>query len=352
MVTEKELSLKRAVPFLLAGILVFVVYIHFFVGIPEIIATLKNVNLVWYSIAIVVLFLNMFVGALAWQFFLRSLAVKVSVQKTFLFSWIGSFVDLLVPAESITGDAARIYMMTKESGENAGKVVASVVSSRILAMAISLGSLVFSCVAVYTIQYSLPTFILNLVLLIIIGTVIVLILIFLCILDETRTQRIIDTTLRFLLCISRGRLKLDSARSKATKAIGAFHGSIGVLLHNPKTLVPPIFFGLISWLLSIIISYLVFVSLDQPVDFILITIVFSVSVNIQSIPLGIPGEVGLVEIVMSSLYGLLGMEAGIATAATVLLRLLTVWFRMFIGFLAVQWIDLKDLVKSLRQDFF
>jgi uncharacterized membrane protein YbhN (UPF0104 family) len=72
----------------------------------------------------------------------------------------------------------------------------------------------------------------------------------------------------------------------------------------------------------------------------------------QSIPVGIPAEVGLVEIVMSSLYGLLGVDAGIAIAATILTRLLLVWLRMLVGLIAVQWIDLKDLAKNLRQDLF
>ncbi len=352
MVTEKGLSLKRTVPFLLAGILIFLAYIYFFVGITEIVAIIQSVNLFYYGIAVGVLFLNMLVNSLAWQYFLRPLSVKVPLRKTFLFTWIGIFVDLLVPAESISGDASKVYLMTKESGENAGKVVASVVSYRILAMTISLGSLIFSSIALYTIQYELPAFVLNLVLLIIVGTGITLVFIFLCILKETLTQRIIDAVLRFLAFITRGRLKLDSMRTKATKALSAFHGSIGILLKNPKSLGPPVFFALVSWLLSVLLAYLVFVSLGQQVDFILIMVVHSISVNIQSIPLGIPAEVGVVEIVMTSLYGLLGVEAGIAAAATVLIRLLSVWLRIIVGFLVIQWIDLKDLAKNLRQDLF
>jgi uncharacterized protein (TIRG00374 family) len=352
MVTEKDLSLKKAVPFLLVGILIFVAYLYFFVGIPEIVTIIKRVNLFYYGLAVAVLFLNIFVGSLAWQYFLRPLSVKVSIRKTFLFTWIGNFVDLLVPAESISGDASKVYLMTKESGENAGKVVASVISHRILAMIISLGSLIFSSAVLYTIQYELPAFVLNLVLIIIVGTAITLLVIFLCILKETLTQRLIDAVLRFLSFATRGRLKLDSMRTKATKALIAFHGSMGFLLKNPKCLVPPVFFALVSWLLSILLSCLVFVSLGQQVDFVLITIVYSVSVNIQSIPVGIPGEVGLVEVVMSSLYGLLGVEVGIAAAATLLIRLLWVWLRIAIGFVAVQWIDLKDLARNLRQDLF
>jgi uncharacterized protein (TIRG00374 family) len=350
MVTDKGLSLKRTVPFLLIGILVFVVYIYFFVGINELIAILRGVNLLYYSLAIAVLILTMLGNAMTWQYFLRPLAVKVPIRKTFLFTWIGAFVDLLVPAESISGDASKLYLMTKESSENAGKVVASIVSHRILAMVISLGSLIFSSIVLYTIQYELPAAVLNLVLLIIIGTGISLFFIFLCVLKEKWTQKIVDTVLRFLAYVTRGRLNIYNLRAKAAKTLNAFHSSIVILLKKPSNLVAPIFFAVVSWLFSIFISYLVFVSLGQEVDFVLITIVYSVSVNIQSIPIGIPGEVGLVEIVMTSLYGLLGVEAGIAAAATVLIRLLTVWLRMVIGVIAVQWIDLKDLAKNLRQN--
>ena len=352
MFSEKGLSLKRTVPFLLIGILIFLVYLYFFADISQTIAIIQGVDLFYYSIAVAVLFLIMIINALTWQYFLRPLLVKVSFRKTFLFTWIGVFADLLVPAESLSGDASKVYLMTKESGENAGKVVASVVSHRILAMIISLGSLIFSSIILYAIQYELPAFVLNLVLIIIVGTGVALFFISLCILKETLTQRIIDAVIRFLAFVSRGRLKLDSMRTKATNVLSAFHGSIVVLLKNPKNLVAPVFFSLVSWIFSILLSYLVFVSLGQQVDFVLITIVYSISVNIQSIPIGIPAEVGLVEIVMTSLYGLLGLDAGIAAAATVLIRLLTVWLRIIIGIVAVHWIDLKDLAKNLRQDLF
>jgi len=352
MVTEKGFSLKGTVPFLLAGILIFVAYLYLFGDMPKTIAIIQTVDLFYYGLAIVVLFSDMVFASLAWQYFLRPLSVKVPFRKTFLFTWIGIFVDILVPAESISGDASKVYLMTKESGENAGKVVASVVSHRILAIIISLGSLIFSSIALYTLQYELPAFVLSLILLIIIGTGITLFFIFLCILKETLTQRIIDAVLRFLSFVTRGRLKLSSMRTKATKALSTFHGSIGILLKNPKSLVPPVFFALVSWFLSVLLSYLVFVSLGQHVDFLLIAIVYSISVNIQSIPLGIPAEVGFVEIAMTSLYCLLGVEAGIAAAATVLIRLLTVWLKIIVGVTAIQWIDLKELAKNLRQDLF
>jgi len=99
------------------------------------------------------------------------------------------------------------------------------------------------------------------------------------------------------------------------------------------------------------LSYLVFVSLDQQVDFAIIVVVYSVSVTLQSIPLGIPGEVGVVDTAMAWLFTLLTVESAVAAAATVLIRLLLVWLRIIIGFVAVQWIDLKDLAKGISKRF-
>lgn len=352
MVTETGLSVKRSLLFLLAGILIFVVYLHFFVGIPTFLDIIKTVNLVYYGFAVVFLVLSMFFGALAWQYLLRPLSVKVSFRKVFLFNWIGSFVDLLVPAESIGGDVAKVYLLSKEPGATVGKLVASVVGQRILSILMTLGSLVFGSVVLYTVKYDLPASVLNLVLLITVGTVFGLLFILLCVLKKGLALRMVGALFRFAFFVTRGRLRLDGLRAKALEVLESFYVAMGDLLRNPKTLVLPILFSLVSWMLSIFVSSLVFVSLGQQVDFVLITIVYSVSVNIQSIPLGVPGAVGIVEVVMSSLYGLLGVEAGVAAAATVLIRLLWVWMKLVVGFVTVQYLDLKNLAEKMRQSLF
>ncbi|HDQ05317.1 MAG TPA: flippase-like domain-containing protein [Candidatus Bathyarchaeota archaeon] len=350
MVTESGLKLRKTVPFLLLGVLVFVAYLHFFVGIPEILAIIRHVDLFCYGLAVAVLFLNMAVNSLTWQYLLSPLSVKVSFRKNFLFTWIGFFVDLLVPAESISGDATKAYLMTKESNENGGKVLASVVSHRILLMVTALVSLIVSFVWLYVLNIEVPVLVSGLVLLIIVGTAVSLFFIFLFSLKERLAQKLIDAVLRFVSFVTRGRLDIDRLRATAVKALSAFHGSIDVLLRKPRSLVLPIVFSVIGWFFSVLLSYLVFVSLGQHVDFAVIVVVHSVSMSIQSIPLGIPGEVGVVDTAMTWLFTLLTVESVVAAAATVLIRLLWVWLRIAIGFVAVQWIDLKDLAEHLRKD--
>ena len=350
MVTESGLKLKKTVPFLLLGVLIFVVYLHFFVGIPEILAIIQRVNLFYYGLAVAVLLLNMAINSLTWQYLLLPLHIKVSFRKTFLFTWIGFFVDLLVPAESISGDATKAYLMTKESGENGGKVLASVVSHRIMLMVTATVSLIVSFLWLYVLKIEVPVLVSGLILLIFVGTAISLFFIFLFSLKEKLAQRLIDVSLRFVAFVTRGRLNINRLRATAIKALTAFHDSIDILRKNPRSLVPPIIFSLIGWFFSVLLSYLVFVSLGQHVDFTIIVVVHSVSVSIQSIPIGIPGEVGVVDTAMAWLFTLLAVESAVAAAATVLIRLLWVWLRILIGFVAVQWIDLKDLAKNLRQN--
>jgi len=331
------------------GLLIFVGYLYFFVDIPEMLTIIQRIDLFYYSLAVIVLLLNMLAYSLTWQYFLRSLSVNVPFRKTFLFTWIGVFVDLLIPAESISGDVSKAYLMTKESGENAGKVVASVMGHRILSMTITLSTLIISSLSLFILQYELPAFASNLILLVALGTAISLIFIVFLSIKEQLTQKLIDLLLRFSAFILRGHLKLTSLRSKAKKALSAFHQSIEVLGRNPRNLIRPMFFSIASWFLSVLLSFLVFVSLGHPVSFVLLTIVSSISVSIQNIPIGVPGEVGLVEIVMTSLYGLLGVPVGISAAATVLIRVLTVWFRLLLGLVAVQWIGVKALTSQTKK---
>ena len=348
MIPEKRVLMKRTLPFLLIGLLIFIAYLYLLVDIDEMIAIVKGINLFYYSLTVVVLLLNIVFYSLAWQYFLRPLSVNVSFRKTLLFELIGSFVDILVPAESISGDASKAYLMSKDSGENAGKVVASIVSHRMLSLIITLSSLIIGSTSLFIMQYKLPSFVFNLILLVVIGTTISLVFMFLLCSKEQLTQKIIDSLLRFSNFLLRGRLKLTSLRYKARKALRVFHQSIEFLGGNPRSLIWPVVFSIVAWLLSILLSFLVFVSLDHPVSFDVVIIVYSISCTIQTIPLGIPADVGLTEIVMTSLYALLGVPIGISAAATVLIRIITVWFKLFMGFIAFQWVGIKASIGGSR----
>jgi uncharacterized membrane protein YbhN (UPF0104 family) len=69
---------------------------------------------------------------------------------------------------------------------------------------------------------------------------------------------------------------------------------------------------------------------------------------VKSVPIGIPFEVGLPEITLTTLLILFGVPPQISATGTILMRILTLWFRFFGGFAAQQWLGIKDVTASLN----
>ena len=343
---EKRKIIRRTAPLLLIGLLIFVAYLYFFVDIPEMLITIQQIDIFYYSLAIAGVLLNMLAYSLTWQYLLRPLSINVSFKKTLLITWVGAFVEFFVPSESIGEDVSKSYLMTKESGENTGKVVASVLGQRIISMVVTLIVLIICSLLLFILQYAISGLVSVLILLVSVGTAIPLVFIILLCVKKQLSHRLIDLLLRFGVFISRGRLNLESLRGKAKNALESFHQSIELLGKNPRILVKPLFFSLVSYLLSIFVSYFVFVSLGYTVSFVLLTIVYSLSRSLQTVPTMLPGEVGFIEPVMASLYVALlgGQAAAISAAATVLIRVLWVGLRLSLGFIALQWIRRRGLL--------
>jgi uncharacterized protein (TIRG00374 family) len=341
MSKEGGFPLKRTgVVIIAAGLFMFLLYLYFFVPFGDFVTDIQKANPFYYSLAFGSMLLSAAFYSLAWQRLLHVLSVKCSFLKSFQIVWIGSFVDLLVPAESISGDISRAYLMSKESGENAGKVVASVIGHRVLTMTITLAGLVISS-AYFAITYRPPMLVINFVSLIGGGTLLTLVLILYFSRKRQATARIVAWIVRLLVRLSHGRWRFEHLKQSAEKMLKAFHDGIDTLIAQKSRLVLPVSLSILAWVLDLLISALVFQALDALRSFSLIAIVYSISVAIQTIPLGVPGEVGVLDIVMTSLYTLLGVPITIAAVATVLIRILTLWLRLLIGGLTVQWLGIK-----------
>ena len=73
------------------------------------------------------------------------LNIRLSIIKSNLLVWSGIFVDILVPAESVSGEALRVYLIAREQGnDTCGRVVASLVTHRILGMTMNVIVLITS----------------------------------------------------------------------------------------------------------------------------------------------------------------------------------------------------------------
>lgn len=349
MTTEIRLPKKTSVLVLIVGLLIFILYLYFFVPFGEFAVTIQQANPFYYSLAFIALFLTVTFYSLTWHNLLKLLSVKTSFKKAFQFILIGTFVDLLIPAESVSGDISRIYLMSKESGENAGKVVASVVSHRILSGFITFGGFIIGSVY-FVLKYQPSLLILEFIGVLAICSTVSLSLLFYLSTERQVTKRIVNWLINLLMRLSRRRWKLDNLRSSAERMLNAFHDGIATLGVRPRGLVLPAFWAIVAWFFDVLIAVLVFYSLGSfgvKISLSGIVIVYSIIVGVQNVPIGVPGEVGLPEIVMTSLYTLLGVPIAMSAAATILIRVLTLGVRLLMGGVAVQWLGIKGLRGSI-----
>jgi len=327
------------------GIIAFLIYLYLFnVDVLEIIATIKTIDLSLYLLAAFLIFIETFLYSASWRTLLGFLDVRISVLKSYLYVWYGIFMDIIIPAESISGEATRVYLVTREKNGSHGQVVASLVTHRLMGMGVNIGSLLVGIFLLLT-ERQVDILMLELTLFLLVATTVGLGLLMLLCVKERWTLKIIDFVIKLAERISRGRWKLTKIREEALKAARIFHDSMKEFAHAPKTMVTSSFLFVLSWFLSLSISYLVFLSLGYQVSWSVIVITTSIVVAVKSVPIGIPFEVGLPEITMTTLYILLGVPAGIAATATVLNRILTLWLRFFIGFASQQWLEIKAIAE-------
>jgi len=334
----------------LIGIAAFVIYIYVFnVDIQEIFGEVQKIKSSYYVLAIITSLLDIFLFTVAWQSLLRFLSVKFPVLKLFAFVWIGIYVDTIIPAESVSGEIAKIYLVNKEENGTSGRATASIVAHRLISMGITIVTLLVGAVLLL-VQSLLYGIMLSLILFLIAMVCMFFVIVVFFSFKETWTFRMLDGLIRFAEWISRGHWKLTKLRDEVLQTQKDFHIAVKEYVHAPKTLFTASLFSSVSWVCALLVYYFTFQAIGYPqISWSAILVISAVFVAVKSIPIGIPFEVGLPEITLTVLLQMFGVPVGIAATATVLSRLLTLWLRFFIGFGAQQWLGIKAIVSSSEE---
>lgn len=346
-VPRPKLNWKTALfPFI--GLVAFFLYIYLFhVDIIGIIATARTADPLPYALAIIFSIVEVFFYAVSWRVLVNFLQIKLSVIRSYLYVWYGIFLDIIIPAESVSGEAVRIYLVQKEQGiASCGPTTASLVTHRLLGMALNVIVLFVGMGLLFVegIMYVNP-YILSLILALAAGITAILVLLIVFSFKEQWTLKVVNGLANFAQWITRGRWKgLAKIREDICRITSSFHDSMKKFGRNPKPLVLSLLGLSVTWVFNLSTTYLVFLALRTPVSWSVILITTAIVLAVKSIPVGIPFEVGLPEITMTTLYVSLGVPAGIAATATILSRLLTLWLRFFIGLGAQQYLDLQPVI--------
>ena len=193
-------------------------------------------------------------------------------------------------------------------------------------------------------SYKVPDFVSNLLLTVSAGTFFTIVLLLYLSFKVDKAIKLTDLTLQILHKLLGSRINIQKWRSKAFETIEAFNRGINIVRKDAKALIKPLIYAVISWFLHLSTYQTVFYALGVNVSFPVSIVVFSISVAVQTVPIGLP--VGLVEIVMATLYVLFKIDIAVSGTATALIRAITFWFELFVGYVAAQWLGIKMVFKE------
>ena len=341
--TKPKLTWKTVV-FPLLGLVGFFIYIYLFkVDILGILATAQTADPLIYAVTIVFGLLEVFFFTISWRVLTNQLQIKISVVRAYLYVWYGIYVDTIVPAESIGGEVTRTYLCTRDKCGPFGKVVASLFTHRLLGMALNVVALIAGIVLL-TFGGNVNPIIFNAIIFVAAAIVGIIGLMFVLSFKQQWTLKIVDFGIHFVHKISFGRVNLTKLTGQAVEVTTHFHNAMKEFRYNPKAIAGSSVYLVISWLFSLSIPYLVFYSLGHPVSWSIIIVSSAIFLAVKAIPVGVPFEVGLPEAVLTTLYFSMGVPAALSATATILIRIITLWMRFFIGFASQQYLELKPSI--------
>lgn len=347
-------SFTKLFVIILAGLMIFLLYLYLTVGVNEMLSVLQEIDLsrylLYYAIALAAVFLSMLFYSLSWNELMKALGIKIGVKKVYMYCWIGNFVDSITPFETVAGEITRMYLVQRDTNESMGRIVASIVAHRIISAAMALGGLVISLIFL-TATYSVSSSMVHHILTLILCLIALILLLLLVSLKEGLAEKIINPILNFVSFISRGRINILETKKIIYTNLQYFYNDFRSLSSNLPALVRAIFYSFTAWLLHLSIFFLTFYAINFPeiIHKIYETIVvYSVYTSLQASPISLAP--GLIEIIMTNLYVILGFNMAIGGVATLLMRIAMFWLPLIFGGAVAQWVGVKNLFTQVGKN--
>ncbi|HEX7483224.1 MAG TPA: lysylphosphatidylglycerol synthase transmembrane domain-containing protein, partial [Candidatus Bathyarchaeia archaeon] len=241
------------------------------------------------------------------------------------------------------GEVSKTYLLAKDSKIDAGKIGASVVGQKIFTMTITIVAL-STGLGLVLLNYDLPP-----TAIIIISTVLVLSILSLAIIyyvsfKATATKTLLSWAVK-IISFFRKRWDPQNFKCRAEEMLNKFHEGTLQLRGKPKALVVPIVCAIVGFVFEISVIFLTFLALGYPVPIDKVLIVFTLAGTLQTVGVTI---FGFTEIVMTSAFTALGIQVDVSFAVTLLTRVVNLWFRLIVSYLALQWAGIKILNQTRK----
>lgn len=321
----------------------FLLYLIFFSNLSSIIGIMLKTSIPIYVLAFICVLFGTVFDALAWKQVLGRLSVKTTFHRVFTLSWVGIFLDSIVPG-GWSGDILKAYLLSKDPGVDGSKTAASIVVKKVFELLVSLGALVAGMVLL-VLNFSLDNELMIVISVMMVLLSLPIVIILYLSLSAKTSQTVFKLVRRFSNFVRGKKDDTPEMENRLRHSIAQFHDGIMMLKTDPKKMFQPLIFQAISWVFSILTLFLIFASIGYLIDPAKIIVTNSITINLQTQGLALAGFLPLVT---SVLYRMLGTTMLVSVASSLLATFPTFWFKVIISFFVFQAIVFNRAIPLAR----
>ncbi len=332
---------KKIIVFFIVGLAIMAVMLYY-IGIGEVLEALKQSNLWFVLLAVLLQIFTYFLYAWRWHIINNAANMSLGVKRLLPMVLVSLAVNNITPSGRGGGEPVRAYLLAKEGNYKFEDTFASVVADR------SFDTFPFLILSIITIigiisTFSLDPAVLAILVICVVGiTAAVAVLIYVCI-NEAFGVKITSWVIKLA---RRFYKKYDeNTEKRIIEAVISFQSTMNLLLRNRNILLYALPLSFIIWIFEILRVYAVFLAFGATISPIVIGEVFIIASLVGMVPL-LPGGLGAVDGIMILLYSNAGVTASISAAATLVERVISFWMSTFIGLICLMMFGTNVLDKS------
>ncbi len=279
----------------------------------KIINLIRNMEKKFVFLALISQIVIIFATSVRWSFLLKKANASVEFKNIIKLVLVSYFINCLTPGAKIGGDASRVYFLNRifsiEVSRGAATIFAERISDFFIFISIAFTSLIFI------------TFIYEI---------------------DSSVRNKISLILLFFLLLYTGAIKAIFSE-KLAKKIGSrlpkrFNFFENFLIFKRRSysllgkniMIPSLFFTMIIWFFEILRTFLVLKSLGEEVPFLAVAVVTVITLSLATLPI-LPGNVGITEGIIATLYYSLGLPIEASVSLAIVDRLLSYWLVFILG---------------------
>jgi len=334
---------------MIVGLTVFILYLYFFVGLKQMAPVFEHINYMRFSLlyflAIAASLFGTLLFSASWRRLLGALSINISLRNAFQYHSVGNFVDLVVPCQTVCGEVTRVQLVYQEARENYGRILASAFVNRILVNIISVFGLSAGVITILLDHSSLAGYLTVPLLIFMVGTIIYNAVLITMAARYGTAKKLFAGFLKFVEIITFKRFRREKLLARAQGPLLSFETGFQMFREDPKCLVMPSFFLLLSWVCGVLSFVLVFFALGYfflPIDFFLMGFALTISVQGAAAIL----SVGTLDIFMTKFLSLYSITIATSGVAVLLVRFIVFWLPIVLGYVIIQFVGARRLLSA------